>query len=214
MPDLEDRVRELLERRAADVGPRLEVPPTLVRRARWRFVAYAAVTCVVAVAVVAGAAAAWRALPEAPVDHPGDTGAETPGACVADQLAASAPVEGAMGSVDGTITLTNASASTCELSGRPSFSLLEPSGDPVTSGIRFMPREGPAGRLTLAPGQTSTVTYGWSNWCLPDQPTWVMEAPGGGPVPIADLGPEMPPCNGPGQPSIVEYGPYEVASTP
>jgi hypothetical protein len=31
---------------------------------------------------------------------------------------------------------------------------------------------------------------------------------------VAGLGPDEPPCNGPGQPSIVEYGAYEVSATP
>jgi hypothetical protein len=214
MSDLEDRVRDLLERRAADVGPRLDVPPTLVQRARWRSLTYAVVTCVVVVAVAVGATVALRSIPEAPVDRPGDTGANAPSACAADQLTASAVVEGAAGSRVGTITLSNASAATCTLAGRPSFSLVGRDGNPITSGIRFMPKAQPS-EVVLSPGQTATVMFGWSNWCSAGPPpSWGMEAPGGGQISVAGLGPDEPPCNGPGQPSIVEYGAYEVSATP
>jgi Domain of unknown function (DUF4232) len=214
MPDLEGRVRDLLERRAADVGPRLDVPPTLVRRARWRSLTYAVVTCAVVVAVAVGATVALRSMPEAPVDRPGDTGANAPSACAADQLTATAVVEGAAGSRDGTITLTNASGTICKLAGRPSFSLVGQDGNPITSGIRFMPMEVPPSEITLRPGQSAAVTYGWSNWCEGPPPSWRMEAPGSGQVPVAGLGPDAPPCNGPGEPSIVEYGAYEVPAAP
>ena len=214
MPELEERVRDLLERRAADVGPRLDVPPTLVRRARWRSLTYAAVTCAVVVAVAVGATVAVRSMPAAPADQPGDTGADAPSACAADQLTATAVVEGAAGSRVGTITLTNASAATCTLVGRPSFSLVGRDGNAITSGIRFMPKAQPS-EVTLSPGETATVTYGWSNWCpTGPPPSWRMEAPGGGQISVAGLGSDEPPCNGPGQPSIVEYGAYEASGTP
>jgi uncharacterized protein DUF4232 len=214
MPDLEDRVRDLLERRAADVGPRLEVPPTLVRRARLRFVAYAAVACVVIAVAAVGAGAAIRAMPSAPVERPGDNSGAPyapPGTCGADQLAASGTVEGAMGSRDGTITVRNASSTACVMDGKPAVVLEDQTGAPITDGVEISTGQAPKASITLQPGQTAQVTYQWSNWCGADAaPTWHLVAPAGGEVTIGGVGSEAPPCNGPGFPSTITLGSYEV----
>jgi hypothetical protein len=214
MPDLEERVRDLLERRAADVGPRLEVPPTLVRRARLRFVAYAAIACVVIAVVAVGAGAAIRAMPSAPVEHPGVENSSAPyvppGGCSADQLAATGTVEGAAGSRDGTITVRNTSATTCVVNGWPSVVLEHANGAPITDGVEISTGPGPKASITLRPGQTTQFTYQWSNWCLTDTPTWRLSAAAGGQVTIEGVGAEAPPCNGPGMPSTITLGAYEV----
>ncbi len=215
MPDLEERVRDLLERRAADVGPRLEVPPTLVARARWRSVAYAAVACVVVAVVAVGGGAAIRAMPSATVEQPGGQNSRAPyvppGACRGDQLAASGTVEGAAGSRDGTISVRNTSATTCVMGGRPEIALEDATGAPITDGVEVSTGPSPKASITLQPGQTAQFQYGWSNWCGTDTaPTWQLVAPAGGKVTVDAVGSEAPPCNGPGLPSTITIGSYEV----
>src|SRR5438093_317570 len=55
MLDVEERVREMLRRRAADVPPHAKAPPGMLRRA-WRRIVVAFTGGVVAVAILAGAA--------------------------------------------------------------------------------------------------------------------------------------------------------------
>ena len=66
MPDIEQEVRALLERRANDVPPRVEVPPSLVRRARTRFAAYAVGVAAAVVVVTGIGAAALQSAPGGP----------------------------------------------------------------------------------------------------------------------------------------------------
>jgi hypothetical protein len=64
--------------------------------------------------------------------------------------------------------------------------------------------------VTLAPGQAAAVRIRWSNWCRREpNPAWEVAAPGGGTVPVDLRGSAPPPCNGPGQPSTIEEGPFE-----
>jgi hypothetical protein len=218
MPDIEDQVRDLLERRAADVAPRVTVPPRLVRRAHGRFVAYATIAAIVAAIVLSGVLAALDSSPEAPVLRPGGTSsvssASSSVACAADQLEAVATVEGAAGSREGTITLRNLSAAACESRTAPIVSLADASGSPLTSGIEILPVEAPNGEITLLPGQTASMSFRWSNWCAADPPIWRLSAPTGGQVVISGVGNDAPPCNGPGEPSTIEVRAFEVDARP
>jgi len=207
MADIEDRVRDLLEHRAGDVQPP-SVPPALMRRVRRRLAAYAAVASIVVVVVVGGATAALRDVPGAPVVQPAVTGSSV-SACAADQLAASATVEGAAGSREGAIALRNISDIACVVRGAPEVSLADADGAALTSGIDFTTQPATSNDIELQTGDTAYVSFRWSNWCAGVDPIqWRLVAPGGGLVDVAGVGSDLPPCNGPGMPSTVELRPY------
>jgi hypothetical protein len=210
MADIEDRVRDLLEHRASDVEPRPSVPPSLARRVRRRLAAYAAIGSVVVVVLVGGAAAALRDVPGAPVVQPGESGASI-SACAADQLAASATVEGAAGTREGAIAVRNISDSACLVRGAPEVSLADADGTALTSGIDFATEPPTSGEIQLEARDTVYVAFRWSNWCAGVDPIqWRLVAPGGGLVDVRGLGSDLPPCNGPGMPSTVELRPYST----
>ena len=239
MNDVIDELREVLHRRADEVPPHREVPGALVNRSRRR-IALNALGVAVTVVVLAGAAfAGVRALGGPVAREPGagppGTSSTPPSAspdapCMSAQLRAVGSFEGAAGSREGAIAVTNRSDEPCTLRGTPAITLLDQNLEPITSGIQFtdappgwvangLPT--PAGWpvVNLAPGGSASVSASvrirWSNWC-PDgraAPAWRMEAPGGGTAPVSgldSLGP--PPCNGPGQPSTVEVGPFEPSA--
>jgi hypothetical protein len=222
MPDIEKEIRALLQRRANDVPPHAEAPPTLARRARTRFAAYA-VGLAAAVVVIAGVgAAALRNAPTGPVTTPGDTSPSvtSPMACTSAQLSATAQLEGAMGSREGAIVVTNTSGTSCVLRGTPTPVLTT-----VDSGVADVQlvRSEPAWRVdgdaapdgwpdvTVAPAFQASLRVRWSNWCGDAPPAWALHLDGGSNVAVDGIGTDVPPCNGPGQPSTVEIGPFEPA---
>jgi Protein of unknown function (DUF4232) len=144
-------------------------------------------------------------------------------ACSAGQLRAVGTLEGAAGSRGGAITLTNFSDTTCTLQGQPTITLLNHKLKPITAGVTYSPAPAswvvnasptPPGWpvVTIAPGQAASVRIGWSNWC-PDgrpAPLWQLSVPQGGSVDVYGLDAAFPPpCNGQGQPSTIEVGPFE-----
>jgi hypothetical protein len=234
--DLHDDLRELLRRKAEEVPTQRLMPRSLARRARGR-IAVNALAVGVTVAVFAGGLfAGVRTFGAAhdvnDVDSAGQPPSSAPStppavskpACTGGQLRATGSMEGAAGSREGGVTLTNFSDTTCTLQGRPTVELLHPNLNPILSGITFLPSPPgwkvdalpkPAGWpvVTIHPGKAAFVRIRWSNWC-PDgraAPLWRLDIPGGGTVDVAngfdELGP--PPCNGPGLPSTVEVGPFE-----
>jgi len=66
--------------------------------------------------------------------------------------------------------------------------------------------------VTLAPGGVASVRIGWADWC-PDgraAPLWRVAIPGSGDVDVNGIDAvSPPPCNGPGQPSTIQVGPFE-----
>jgi hypothetical protein len=217
MPDIEQEVRALLERRANDVPPRVEVPPTLVRRARTRFAAYA-VGVAAAVVMVAGVgAAAIRNVPGGPVTTPGDGGpsAGAPPACTANQLFANPQMGGAMGSVEGTIVVGASADAACVLRGTPTV-VVPPNGDAPAQVIVGPPAwkanddPEPAGwpDVLVDGNHGASFRMRWSNYCGGTQPTVRFVLDDGTTLDL--LGRiDPPPCNGPGQPSTIEVGPFE-----
>jgi hypothetical protein len=132
-------------------------------------------------------------------------------------------MEGAAGSRAGGILLQNWSDQTCTLGGLPPISLLDQAGERITSGVDFSATPPqwqvdhspePAGWpvVTLRPGDSAFVRLRWSNWCPDGRPTprWEVGIPGGGTIVVGGMdsvGP--PPCNGQGQSSTIEVGPFE-----
>jgi len=136
-------------------------------------------------------------------------------------------MQGAAGSRGGAIGATNFSDKTCTTQGRPTITLLDRHLHPITSGVTFAssppgwavnrsPK--PAGWpvVTLRPGHTASFRVRWSNWC-PDgraAPLWRIHVPGGGTVDVANGMDSVspPPCNGRGQSSTIEVGPFEPSA--
>jgi hypothetical protein len=233
MRDLDDQLHELFQRRADDVSPHREVPRSLARRARHRIALTALGAGIGVIVVAAGALAGIRALGDGPaVDQLGggrSTSSAQPSApvtpeCTAAQLRAVGSMEGAAGSREGSIGLTNLSDTTCTLEGTPAITLLDDGLTPITSDVTFV--SSPAGWVadgspqppgwpvvTIAPGDPASVRVRWSNWC-PDgrvAPLWRIDIPGGGTVDVSNGMDSVPPppCNGPDEPSTIEVGPFE-----
>jgi hypothetical protein len=140
-------------------------------------------------------------------------------ACTSGQLRAVGTLEGAAGAREGAILVSNFSDATCTLEGTPAITLLDQNLNPITSGVAFSSTaagweaDGSAAPpgwpvVTLAPGDAASVRLRWSNWCFDDAPLWRMEIPDSGTVMGLDAT-APPPCNGPGQPSTIEVGPFE-----
>ena len=225
MDDMEGQVRELLRRRADDVPPQLDVPPELAGRGHRRFAVNALGAIVVAAVLVAGVFAGLRTIGPEPVTQPATTGppvVSTP-TCSPSQLTATPALEGAMGSREGSIDLKNVSVDTCTLEGTPTLTLLDGSGATIESGVTFdevdptwvvndtaRPDGWPV--VTLAGGEHAAVRFSWSNWCGDPNVSLRLALPDGGQMAV-EAGPEaIPPCNGPGQPSVIEIGPIEPSS--
>jgi len=238
--DMDDELRELFQRRADHVPPHREVPRSLTGRARRRIALNAVGVGMTVVVLAAGAFAGVRALggPQArqPAQGPtpssvqptpsASTTASAIPACTSGQLRAVGSMEGAAGSREGTIGLTNFSDATCTLQGTPAIDLLDQNLQPITSGVVFS--SSPAGWeanaqpeppgwpvVTLAPFDAASFRLRWGNWC-PDgraAPLWRVEIPGGGTVDVVNGMDQVgsPPCNGQGQPSTIEVGPFEPA---
>ncbi|MDP9223822.1 MAG: DUF4232 domain-containing protein, partial [Actinomycetota bacterium] len=214
---MDDEIRELLRRKADEVPPHGDVPRSLTRRVRRRVAWNAAAVGTMLVVLGAGTVVGARALnapgspkPIRPASTATVQSSPSPSstACTSQQLRAVGSLEGAMGSRDGTISLTNMSDLTCTLQGNPTITLLDKNLNPITSGVTFS--SAPAGwavnasptppgwpLLTLAPAEAASVRIRWGNWC-PDgrsSPLWRIDAPGGGTIDVSGFdvaGP--PPC--------------------
>ncbi len=230
---MDDDLRKLLRRRADQVPPHGEVPRSLVGRAHRRIALNALGVGVSVVVLVAGAFAGLRAFGAAPTQQPAGTptassvqptpSASTVSACTSAQLRAVGSMQGAAGSREGAISLTNLSEETCTVQGTPSITLLDQNLDPITSGVTFgssppgwkvYGSPEPAGWpvVTLAPGDSASVRIRWSNWCPAGgaAPLWRIDILGGGALDVNGLeAVTPPPCNGLGQPSTIEEGPFE-----
>jgi hypothetical protein len=234
--DMDDRVRDLLRRKADDLPPHRGVPGSVVSRARRRIAMNALAVVVAAVVVAGGAFAGVRAIVANPPR--GLVGTPTPSSsqpsptlpaitsCTSSQLQAAASLQGAAGSREGSIDLTNMSSNPCTLEGRPTISLLE-NNRPITSGLTFVasppqwqvdatPKPPGWPVVTLTSGEAASIRIRWGNWCPQGRaaPQWQVDV-GGGPVDVSGMdAPGAPPCNGPGQPSTIEVGPFEPFSAP
>jgi hypothetical protein len=153
MTDVDDRLRELFERRASEVPPHLEVPRRLRARSRRRIALNATLTAIVVLGLGAGAVGGLRTVDRSGEITPGTsaTGHVSPGqtasgqvsptatpspsaaagsSCGAGQLRADAQLEGAMGSRVGDVLVSNYSSTTCTVSGRPTVVLLDENASP------------------------------------------------------------------------------------
>jgi hypothetical protein len=238
MSDVDDQLRELFSRKADEVPPHRRVPRSLVRRARRRIARNAMGVGVAAVLIGVGGFTGVRSLiglpapkgvaspppsPTGPTPSPPHPSPSAAAACTSVEVRASGSLEGAAGSRVGDIVVSNVSERTCTLEGSTNISLIDQSLQPITTGVTFDLTQAqwevdgapkPAGWpvVTLRPGDSASVRLRWSNWCLDGgaAPGWRMSIPGSGVIDVDGMeSVSPPPCNGPGQPSTIEVGPFE-----
>jgi hypothetical protein len=240
MTNVDERLRELLERKAGEVPPRPGIPPTLRPRARRRIALNGVVALAVVVALGGGAVGVLSTFDRAGVSEVGggpkataapavsassEPSSSAPAssslpACTAGQLRVDAQLDGAMGSLGGALLLSNYSSTTCTLQGRPTITLLTPKHrvisdvDVVATAPYWKVNRlaKPAGWpvVKLRPGAVAMVRLRWSNWCGKAIPLWQIGVPGGGTTWVYGIdGYGPPPCNGQGQPTLIEIGPFE-----
>jgi hypothetical protein len=214
--DVDDQIRELLREKAHDIPPNLVVPRSLTTRVRRRIALNAFAVTVAVIVVAAGAFGTLRAVRS----RPSETAGTAP--CTSAHLRAIASMEGAAGSREGAMELTNTSE-TCVLKGTPALTLRDQDQHPVVSGIAFVsvaPAWQVAGSpqppgwpvVTLARNESASIRVRWSNWCQEGNaaPRWQIGIPGSGEVDVEGFdATSIPPCNGPDLPSTIEVGPFE-----
>jgi uncharacterized protein DUF4232 len=229
MNDLNE-LRELLHRKADEVQPYRDVPARMIRRARRRMARTFAAGALVVAALAGGGLAGYRMLAAGPVVHPrpaSPTPSVTPStsptpvgplACTAASLQASMQMEGAAGSQFLTVTLTNAGTVPCDLQGRPSISVTDEGGGQLSvqtserdATWQLAQQAAPPGWpvVTLRAGDQAIFVLRWTNECDTTGPTtFVVRLPDGSSLTLDHPG-SPPGCLGPGQPSILEIGPFE-----
>ena len=231
MHDDRAKLEQALRERAAEVPYLQATPPHLLGRARRR-IARNTLSSVLAVGLlVAGSAvglANLRAL-GGPVPNEVTSGGPPSGGaqvqpCVATALEATASLEGAAGSVEGDIRVTNRNGETCTLTGRPGLTIVDSNGDTVTVQVvdtapRWKVDRDPVPEgwpvVHLQPGSAAAIRVRWSNACpqLTGTVSWEIALPDdGGSLDVTgtDAAP-IPPCNGSSEPSTLEVGPFEPA---
>jgi Domain of unknown function (DUF4232) len=222
------RLENVLRERAAQVPSFQEMPTKMLARARRRIVRNALASVVAAGLIIAGASVGLAGLgalrgPNGVV--PRGSSSSPPGAssrwCVAADLRATASLQGAAGSVVGSIDVANISTRTCTLEGRPTLTLLSSSGHEVR--VRVVPVEpqwkadaasAPRGWpvVSLRPGSVAAIRVAWTNPCpqLTDPALWTVDLGSGkGALDVQGAAIPPPPCNGPTLPSTLQVGPFE-----
>ncbi|MEA2477365.1 MAG: hypothetical protein QOC87_1564, partial [Actinomycetota bacterium] len=157
---MENELGGLLRNKANDVPHHSEAPRSLTRRVRRRMAFNAAIVGTALVVIAGGAFVGVRMLngpkPIAPAGSvPTTSVAPTPlgsqvtssappvfghgpaRSCTAGQLRAVGSLQGAAGSREGEIDLTNFSDTVCTLQGSPTLTLLDQNLKPITSGVTF-----------------------------------------------------------------------------
>jgi hypothetical protein len=225
------RLEHVLRERAAEVPSFQEMPSTMLARARRRILRNALASVAAAALVIAGASVGLAGLgalrgPNGPVpgghSSPPPTASSRP--CVAADLRADASLQGAAGSVVGSIDVTNLGPATCTLEGRPILTLLSSPGhelnvrvDPAKPQWRVDGASAPRGWpvVSLRSGSAAAIRVMWTNPCpqLTDPALWKVDlAGGGGSLDVLGAGITPPPCNGPTLPSTLEVGPFEPSA--
>jgi len=212
-------LEQVLRDRGAEVPHLQQAPPRMLVRARRRVVRNAVASAVAAGIVIVGASAGLAGLRASSTGVGGPT--PTPStSCTAGDLQAAANLDGAAGSLVGSIDVTNHGDRTCTLEGRPSVTLTGPSGSLLSLEVQEVdarwqveqtPR--PAGWpvVTLGPGAAASVRIDLSNVCpqLDGPPRWTIDLMNGrGTLEVAGAD-SIPTCNGAAEPSTLNVGPFE-----
>jgi hypothetical protein len=231
----EDRttLEHLLRDRAAEIPYFQAAPPRMLAKARRRIARNAIASLAAVGLIVVGASAglanlgALRGPDRVPQGSTGSHGPTqtAPAPCGTVELIADASLEGAAGSVIGTIDLTSVGTSTCTLTGRPTITIDDAAGDAVAFQVVVVdpqwrvdraspPRGWPV--VLLSPGDVASVRVRWSNPCpqLTAPVRWTVGLDDASePLDVRGADTTPPPsCNGAGEPSTLEVGPFEPAA--
>jgi hypothetical protein len=228
MDDDLNQLEQVLRDRAAEVPHVQDVPPTMLMRARRRVARNAVASVLGAVLIVAGASAGLANLGAIHRSHtPVSGGSVVPPstACAASDLQGTVSLDGAMGSGEGSIDLTNVGEATCTLTGRPAVSIWNSQGQAVVVQVtasepRWKANTAPEPQgwpvVSLQPGSAASVRVRWSNACpqLSAPVSWKIDlGNGAGTLNASSADASLvPPCNGPTEPSTLEVGPFEPSS--
>ena len=235
MDDDLKKLEDVLDEKAGEVPQFQELPRKTATRAHWRVGRNAAASILVAgVIVIAGSWGLTNVRNPSRVAVPGGTTTQSPATsdntCLPADLEASASLQGAAGSVEGFLLMTNEGTTTCTLSGKPVLSLVQTAPESVSSGepvIVNVVDAAPSWQVngasqppgwpvvTLEPGSAAAVSVRWSNACpqVSGQVEWMVSDGNGGTKIVVDPSRTtlVPPCNGASEPSTLEVGPYEPA---
>jgi hypothetical protein len=215
-------LEDVLWTRAAEVPHLQEAPPRMLVRARRRVVRNTLASVAAAGLIVVAASAGLASL-RAPSSGPGGTPTPAPStsACIAAELRATTALDGAAGSIVGSIDLTNIGNGTCTLEGRPSVTISSPAGRqlpipvvPVKAQWEVDATPSPSGWpvVTLRPGSVASIRIQLSNLCPPlDGPLlWTIDLTSGrGSLDVSGADALTPSCLGAAEPSRLEVGPFE-----
>jgi hypothetical protein len=226
------RLEHVLRERAAEVPSFQEMPTKMLARARRRIVRNALASVVAAGLIIAGASVGLAGLGAlrgpngvVPRGRSSSPPAASAPSCAAADLRATASLQGAAGSVVGSIDVTNESARTCTLEGRPTIRLFSSPGQEVrvrvvpvipqwkADGAASAPQGWPVVRLH--PGSTAAIRVAWTNPCpqLTGPALWSVDLGSGkGALDVQGAAIPPPPCNGPTLPSTLEVGPFEPSA--
>jgi hypothetical protein len=139
--------------------------------------------------------------------------------CASSNLAATAGVQGATGSLAGSVVVTNRGSTACQLAGIPLVHLVDASGQSLAV-QQVVPADlKPASPVVVQPGQTAAALVVWRNWCgpAPAEPIRIALAlPDGGQV-SATLDrprPYLPRCDAPQSGSQLAVYPFAPGTAP
>jgi hypothetical protein len=229
MDDDLNQLEEVLRDRAAEVPHVQDVPPTMLMRARRRVARNAVASVLGAVLIVAGASAGLAnlgVLHRSDGTLPESSGSVAPlTGCAASDLQGTVSLDGAMGSVEGSIDLTNNGEASCTLTGRPAVSIWNSQGREVAVQVTASEPQWKANAepqpqgwpvVSLQPGSAASVRVRWSNACpqLSGPVSWKIDLGNGAGTldPSSADASLVPPCNGPTEPSTLEVGQFEPSS--
>ena len=215
-------LEDMLRTRAAEVPHLQEASPRMLVRARRRVVRNALASVAAAGLIVVAASAGLASL-RAPNHGLGDspTPAPSTSACIAADLGATAAFDGAAGSVEGSIDLTNLGDRTCTLEGRPSVIISSPAGGQLSLDVvpvkaqwevDAAPRPDGWPVVALHPGSAASIRIRLSNLCPPldGPPLWTIDLTSGrGSLDVSGTDTLTPSCLGTAEPSTLEVGPFE-----
>ena len=214
-------LEQVLRDRGAEVPHLQQAPPRMLVRARRRVVRNAVASAVAAGIVIVGASAGLAGLRPSTSDLGGSpTPTPSTSACNAGDLQATANLDGAAGSLVGSIDVANRGDRTCTLEGVPSVTLTGPSGSLLSLEVQHDDAQWQADRaprpagwpvVTLPPGSVASIRIGLSNVCpeLDGPPRWTIDLTDGrGSLEVAGAD-SIPTCNGAAEPSTLDVGPFE-----
>ncbi|MGN6359704.1 MAG: DUF4232 domain-containing protein [Thermomicrobiales bacterium] len=139
--------------------------------------------------------------------------------CRAANLSGSVFWQGAAGSLAGGMFVYNNGAAPCALGGQPTVQLLDQNGDPLQVNTNTDGPSAPVATIGIARGQRARLPLRWSNGCgaRTAAASVLVTLAGGGQVSAPILDPQgqpvsggAPPCNGPGYPSNLSIGAFQI----